>query len=50
MIDLEENKQKLAKLKEKINKVKQDNKFVNFILNGKNLAIIILCFFQNIIN
>ena len=34
----------MEKLKEKINKVKQNNKFINFILNGKNITIIVLSF------
>ena len=34
----------MEEIKEKISKLKQNNKFFNFILNGKNIAIIVLSF------
>ena len=35
----------MENFKEKISKLKEKNKFFNFVLDGKNLAIIILSFF-----
>ena len=35
----------MENFKEKISKLKGKNKFFNFVLDGKNLAIIILSFF-----